>query len=329
MRFQAPAAAVLCAVLVAIFLSFASSWPGTGIWMLPASLGLILLGAAWWAVSAVRPQQREREPEPQRGQMASPFSAGVPRGQAAMPGMYGPGPSRRAAAREQQPATGVHAAFIFVAAGLLGLMAFAGYAFTERAVPETAEVASTGPERVAVERVDAELPAPAPAPGAEQETDSPPPAPVVPAGASEGQKAAAAAAVAAVQSGGESGAAEPSADAESEDGSEEAGDSVASATPVEMQEEEEAAEEPEPRRYEVQAGDTLYGIAVTNDITMRMLLELNPSLSPSSLIHPGEFVNLPALESDDLLATSVSEDDADEGEDDELMGEDDELLLEE
>ena len=324
MRFQAPAAAVLCAVLVAIFLSFASSWPGTGIWMLPASLGLILLGAAWWAVSAMRPQQPEREP--QRGQAASPFSAGVPRGQAAMPGMYGPGPSRRAAAREQ-PATGVHAAFIFIAAGLLGLMAFAGYVFTERDAPAAAEVASTGPERVAVERVDAELPAPAPAPNAEQETDSPPPAPAVPAGASEGQKAAAAAAVAAVQSGGESDA-DSAAAGEAEEGSEEADDSVAQATPVELQEEEEAAEEeaePEPRRYEVQAGDTLYGIAVGNDISMRLLLELNPSLSPSSLIHPGEFVNLPALESDDLLATSVAED----GADDELMSEDDELLLEE
>ncbi len=328
MRFQAPAAAVLCAVLVAIFLSFASSWPGTGIWMLPASLGLILLGAAWWAVSAVRPQQPEREP--QRGQAASPFSAGVPRGQAAMPGMYGPGPSRRAAAREQ-PATGVPAAFIFIAAGLLGLMAFAGYVFTERDAPAAAEVASTGPERVAVERVDAELPAPAPAPNAEQETDSPPPAPAVPAGASEGQKAAAAAAVAAVQSGGESDA-DSAADGEAEEGSEEADDSVAQATPVELQEEEEAAEEeaePEPRRYEVQAGDTLYGIAVGNDISMRLLLELNPSLSPSSLIHPGEFVNLPALESDDLLATSVAEDGADGSADDELMSEDDELLLEE
>ena len=324
MRFQAPAAAVLCAVLVAIFLSFASSWPGTGIWMLPAALGLILLGAVLWAVSAMRPQQPEREP--QRGQAASPFSAGVPRGQAAMPGMYGPGPSRRAAAREQ-PATGVHAAFIFIAAGLLGLMAFAGYVFTERDAPAAAEVASTGPERVAVERVDAELPAPAPAPSAEQETDSPPPAPAVPAGASEGQKAAAAAAVAAVQSGGESDA-DSAADGEAEEGSEEADDSVAQATPVELQEEEEAAEEesePEPRRYEVQAGDTLYGIAVGNDISMRLLLELNPSLSPSSLIHPGEFVNLPALESDDLLATSVAED----GADDELMSEDDELLLEE
>lgn len=324
MRFQAPAAAVLCAVLVAIFLSFASSWPGTGIWMLPASLGLVLLGGAWWAVSALRPKQPE--PEPQRGQMASPFSAGVPRGQAAMPGMYGPGPSRRAAEREQ-PATGVHAAFIFIATGLLGLMAFAGYVFTERAAPEAAEVASSGPERVAVERVDAELPAPAPAPGAEQETDSPPPAPAVPAGASEGQKAAAAAAVAAVQSGGGSDDAAPAAAGESEDGSEEADDSVASATPVEMQEEEEAAEEPEPepRRYEVRQGDTLYGIAIENDISMRMLLELNPSLSPSSLIHPGEFVNLPPLASDDLLATSVPE----EGEEDELLGEDEELLLEE
>ena len=327
MRFQAPAAAVLCAVLVAIYLSFASSWPGTGIWMLGASLGLVFFGAALWAVGSARPAQRE---DPQRPQAASPFNPGAPRGQAAIPGMYGPQPSRRMAAREQATA-GIHAAFIFIAAGLLGLMAFAGYAFTERSLTATGETAASGPERVAVERVDAELPAPAPEPAtAERETDSPPPAPAVPADASPAQKAAAAAAAAAVKSS-ETGDEGSNADAEAGDGAEEADDSVAEATPVEMEDETEAAEEeaePEPRRYAVKQGDTLYGIALGNDITVRLLLELNPSLSPSSLIHPGEVINLPPLESDDLLASSVSEDSQD-GADDELLAEDEELLLEE
>ena len=45
--------------------------------------------------------------------------------------------------------------------------------------------------------------------------------------------------------------------------------------------------------YTVQAGDTLYSIAIRSGITLNELEAANPNLSDFSLIYPGQVINLP------------------------------------
>ena len=45
--------------------------------------------------------------------------------------------------------------------------------------------------------------------------------------------------------------------------------------------------------YTVQAGDTLYNIAVRSGVTLSQLEAANPNLSNYSLIYPGQVINLP------------------------------------
>ncbi len=328
MHFQAPAAAVLCAILVAILLGPVAVSPGPGLWMVPVAAALILLGAIWKLVDL----SRARAEPPPREQMQTPFGAGVPRAHAARPGFYGPQGGLRQPLREERPA-GVHAAFIPIIAGIMFSMVYLGVIFAEGTEEIASGQAAAAAEEAEFEEADgAEQPAASPerqAEPAERETDDPPPTPAVTQDASPAQVAAArAAAEAAEESEEDAAAREP------------AGNGVQEATPVEMQEdgdgeEEEVAdpvEEPQPREYVVQQGDSLYGIAQAHDLLMRELMEWNPTLSPSSLIHPGETLILPPLAGDELVASTTEEDSPEEdSSDEELMTgeEEDDLLLEE
>ena len=324
MHFQAPAAAVLCAILVAILLGPVAVSPGPGLWMIPVAAALIVLGAIWKLVDV----SRTRSEPPPREQMQTPFGAGVPRAHAARPGFYGPQGGLRQPLREERP-TGVHAAFIPIVAGIMFSMVYLGVIFAEgtEEIPSD-QSAAAAEEAEFEEAAGAEQPAASPerqaAATAERETNEPPPTPAVTQDASPAQVAAARAAAEAAEASEEDAAA-----------SEPADNGVREATPVEMQEdggeEEEGgtapAEEPQPREYVVQQGDSIYGIAQAHDLLMRELMEWNPTLSPSSLIHPGETLILPPLSEDELVASTVEEDSPD----DELTAdeEDDDLLLEE
>lgn len=324
MHFQAPAAAVLCAILVAILLGPVAVSPGPGLWMIPVAAGLIVLGAIWKLVDV----SRTRAEPPPREQMQTPFGAGVPSAHAARPGFYGPQGGLRQPLREERP-TGVHAAFIPIVAGIMFSMVYLGVIFAEGTEEIPSDQAAAAAEEAEFEAAaGAEQPAASPErqaeATAERETNEPPPTPAVTQDASPAQVAAARAAAEAAEASEEDAAA-----------SEPADNGVQEATPVEMQEEggeeEEGgaapAEEPQPREYVVQQGDSLYGIAQAHDLLMRELMEWNPTLSPSSLIHPGETLILPPLTEDELVASTVEEDSPD----DELTAdeEDDDLLLEE
>ena len=328
MHFQAPAAAVLCAILVAILLGPVAVSPGPGLWMAPVAAGLILLGVIWKLVD----HSRARAEPPPREQMATPFGAGVPRVHAATPGFYGPQGGMRQPLREERPA-GVHAAFILIVAGIMFGMVHLGVIFAEGTTEIPSDQAAAAAEEAKFENAaGAEQPAASPDPQAEataeRETDDPPPTPAVTKDASPAQVAAARAAAEAAEENEENATA-----------SESSGDEVVEATPAEMEDGEdsegeggtapadEPVEEPQPREYVVQQGDSIYGIAQAHNLLMRELLEWNPALSPSSLIHPGEVLILPPPSEDDLIASAVEDDSAD----DEMTVDDEEedLLLEE
>ena len=67
----------------------------------------------------------------------------------------------------------------------------------------------------------------------------------------------------------------------------------------------------EPRKYEVQSGDTLWGIAATHDMSLDHLRALNPQIVDTSSIMPGDIVYLnesashPATRADSDLTSPV------------------------
>lgn len=68
----------------------------------------------------------------------------------------------------------------------------------------------------------------------------------------------------------------------------------------------------EPRNYEVQPGDTFWGIAATHGISMPMLHALNPQIDDEALIMPGDIVHLnessshPATRTDGDITSPVN-----------------------
>jgi len=63
--------------------------------------------------------------------------------------------------------------------------------------------------------------------------------------------------------------------------------------------------------YIVQEGDTMYRIALDNNITLQELIKANPHIKVASLIYPGDIIYIPIKESDEPVEP-IEPDDPDE-----------------
>ena len=323
MRVHIPAAALLCAVLISLPISIAAMTDVSRYAVLGISLALVAgsLGVWWYDAS-----RAHRAPPPRAATMASPFTAGMPRMHAAMPGQMTP------ARPQHEPMTmfspeGMHASLVVAVSGVMGVMLFLGLAFAADApavVADAPAADATGDAEAeaAIERVP-QKDVPAPAAETVAETTAPVPQPAVTADASPAQQAAAAAAASAASDSAEPRQATPielssaTPEAEEESGEAESADEAAA----------DDEEEPAPvyREYTIQPGDSAYEIAQRNGLSVTQLLVLN-NLKARDILQVGQVLLLPPLEEDGLLATVVAEDD-DQAESEEDA--DDELLLEE
>lgn len=321
MRVHIPAAALLCAVLLSLPLSIAAMTDVSHFAVLGVSLTLVAgsLGVWWYDAS-----RAHRAPPPRAAAMASPFTAGMPRMHAAMPGQATP------ARPQHEPMTmfspeGMHASLVVAISGVMGVMLFLGLAFGADAPAVVAdapasETTGDAEAEAVIERVP-EKDVPASAAEAAAETTAPVPQPAVTADASPAQQAAAAAAASAAASDStkprqatpiELSSAAPEA--------EEEGAEAESAADETAPDEEEPA--PVYREYVIQPGDSAYEIAQRNGLSVTQLLVLN-DLGARDILQVGQVLLLPPLEDDSLLATSVSDegvqDESEEDADDELL----------
>lgn len=324
MRVHIPAAALLCAVLISLPISIAAMTDVSRYAVLGISLALVAgsLGVWWYDAS-----RAHRAPPPRAATMASPFTAGMPRMHAAMPGQMTP------ARPQHEPMTmfspeGMHASLVVAVSGVMGVMLFLGLAFAADApavVADAPAADATGDAEAeaAIERVP-QKDVPAPAAETVAETTAPVPQPAVTADASPAQQAAAAAAASAASDSAEPRQATPielsSATPEAEEESD-----VAESADDEATADDEEEPAPVYREYTIQPGDSAYEIAQRNGLSVTQLLVLN-NLKARDILQVGQVLLLPPLEEDGLLATVVAEDD-DQAESEEEA--DDELVLEE
>ena len=264
MRLEPKPAAALCAASFALLLIFGTAWPGSGLWLLAASLIFLAAAAgAWWLDAApaqgrVAPAQRVAH---------TPFAAA---------------PARPAAGGGGRliTAESVHVAAIAAAIGVLALILFIGGALSGGDdAPATAAVAlESNPRIIDLSRENDPTALPTPAAGEAAAptqpitTTTPPPAtaPTATAGAT----------TAASQP-------RPIVVADPEP-----------ATPVQVTPRAAAAAAaaaaPPARtvQHTVVEGDSLYGIALEYDTTVDAIEALN-GITAATVIHPGDILLIP------------------------------------